>query len=160
MGKYVFGMLCTRTLNFLNDLWLRANNNPSCPYVTYSNIFFFVCKLLPLALFVIYTKAQNTMYTFTFFILRVTLNTFRHISTCSKTKESKNLMLAFLIHFTIFSFLIFTFFCSFLTRRALRSNAGFSTLRPNPSTCHRKRKNTTQQRQSHHDRRKCGKSFS
>lgn len=135
-------------MNFLNDLWLRANNNPSCPYLTYSNIF--LCTMRALAVCSRLCTHNNTLYTLVllFVLLQVTLNTFKHISTCNETKEKKNSpCLAFL-------FLSISQFSSFFSPRiaCLFLGHSSSTNLLTVSTCQRKNR--------HHDRWKCGKSFS
>lgn len=156
--------ICIRHVMYPNlelSEWFMIKSKQQ-PLMSLCNLFkyLFLCMraFTACSLRCIHESPKHNVYVY-FFILRVTLNTFRHISTCSKTKERKNLMPAFLIHFTIF-FSYFYFFVLFLPAVPSDVRMGASPPLRQPPDLSPKRKNTTQQRQSHHDRRKCGESFS
>lgn len=142
-------------MNFLNDLWLRANNNPSCPNVTYSNIFLCAESFYPLLLSRIHTHKLQCkrfrLFSFCFFLcfcvfpsLQVTLNTFRHISGTHNMKQKENNTFFSLFSYPFHNFPSSSFACDDICWLAERTNV----------------KKHTRQPTTRHDRWKCGESFS
>lgn len=93
-------------LNLELSEWFMIKSKQQ-PLMSLRNLFkyLFVCELLPFAPAYVHTKIHCIRSYFIFFLLlQVTLNTFRHISACSKTKEKYSFALLFL-SISQFSFL-------------------------------------------------------
>ena len=124
MEKYVFGMVMYLNLELSEWFMIKSKQQP---LMSLCNLFkyLFVCELFHCLLsFRLCTESNTIVYVYNLFFcvlllllfLQVTLNTFRHISTCNKTKQKKKYCLPFAsISQFFFSYFISCSACVFVT---------------------------------------------